>query len=434
MRRISVICIVSLLLLSCGSGGGVGSGTGGGGGGAIGIDFPGGNVNVGGDTPGLQPPPGGFPDDDFAGGGNSVVALSVSGRSSTTGLRGTGDFVVAVGDGGISEVQATITNANAVQFVAQSGGALMAGALLDPTNATIVGLREPVTGPQQTAAVFGDRSINSLPYPTSGLDGALVSGSEYRYQIASSGAAATGITGTVVAKNDPFLQGGTLRVKIYLVGTLVQSSENRGAINQAIQVWREIYAAAGINLEVTLEDVVSGTGILPAPNVGSLFYATNAAAAAPYTLHLYVGAGISQTADTSPGNTFPSELLGIAASIPGAAIPTIKSAVALSLVAHYGPDGIFSNNELEIFGSTMAHEAGHYLGLFHTVEFAGDSDNTYVPGDLFPDTVPCFTTTECISTGASGNLMFPSAIAGQVTQRDLSLNQRQALNLQVLVD
>jgi hypothetical protein len=434
MLRIAIICFVTLTALACGSGSGGGSGGGaGGGGGGIGIDFPSGGAIIGGDTPVVGLPPNGFPDGGFTGDPSSVIALDVAGRTSTGGLRGTSDFTVGVTEG-ISEIRATITKANAVQFVAQSGGAVLAGALLDTAGDPLVELMAPTFGPQQTAAVFADRSINSLPYPTSFLDSAIVSGSEYRYQILSTAAGQNGISGTVVAKNDPFLAGGTLRVRVYIVGTLAQSSENRTAISQAIEIWREIYDAAGINLDVTLEDLVSGTGILPSPNVGSAIYAANAATARPYTLNLYVGAGISQTSGTSPGDTFPNEVLGIAASIPGPSIPTIKSAVALSLVGHYGPDGIFSSSEVEIFGSTMAHEAGHYLGLFHTVEFAGESDDSYIPGDLFPDTVPCFTTQECINTGASANLMFPAVIAGQPTQRDLSLNQRGALNLQVLVD
>ena len=436
MFRNFAACLLISTLIGCGSGGGVSSGGGvvGGGGGAGGGAFPGGGANIGADTPGAALPPGGFPDGGFVGGGSSMISIIVNGILSATGLRGTTDFAVGIGEGSLSEVKVTINNATSVQFIAQAGANFLAGAVLKGPDTTLVGLMSPTGGPQQTAAVFLDTSINSMPYTTSGLDPAIISGDEYRYQIISSGSPAETITGTVIAKNDLSPLFGTLRVRIFLVGSIAQSSDDRIAVNQAIEVWRQIYAAAGITLDVTVEDIASGTGILPAPNVGSAFYAANAATSRPYTLNLYVGSGISMTSDTSPGNTFPNELLGIAASIPGPAVPTIKSAVAINILTHSGVDGVFSNSEVELLGSTMAHESGHYLGLFHVVEFAGDDDDAYLPGDLFVDTPLCVVTSGCIANGAAANLMFPAAIPGQNEQRDLSPSQRIVLNSQILVD
>ena len=39
-------------------------------------------------------------------------------------------------------------------------------------------------------------------------------------------------------------------------------------------------------------------------------------------------------------------------------------------------------------GRTLAHEVGHYLGLFHTFDPEGDCTNTYTGGDLIVDTPP----------------------------------------------
>ena len=278
MLRNLAVCLLVITVIGCGSGGGVSSGNQGGGGGGVGVG--GGPVGGGADGPDVVTPPEHFPDPIFNGGGTtpSLVDINVSGVLSETGARGSTDFTVGVGPDSLSEVRANITNATSVQFVAQAGADSLAGAVLSGIT-TLVGFQDPVSGPQQTTAIFLDNSINSMPYPTSGLDAAIESGTNYRYQLVSSGAEGSTITGTVIAKNDVTPASGTLRVRMYLVGSIAQSSSNRAAIDDAIDVWRQIYSAAGITLDVTLQDVVSGTGIVPAPDIGSTFYGTNAVTA-----------------------------------------------------------------------------------------------------------------------------------------------------------
>jgi len=51
-------------------------------------------------------------------------------------------------------------------------------------------------------------------------------------------------------------------------------------------------------------------------------------------------------------------------------------------------------------GETMAHEGGHYLGLFHPVEFSYDD------WDAISDTPECASETDCDETLGT-NLMYP---------------------------
>ena len=103
-------------------------------------------------------------------------------------------------------------------------------------------------------------------------------------------------------------------------------------------------------------------------------------------------------------------ILGIAGGIPGppAIQGTVHSGVALTMMGF--------RDQPVVLGQTMAHEGGHYLGLFHTSESGGTSH------DPLPDTAQCkasndadfdgyVTTQECSGRG-SDNFMFWLAAEG----------------------
>jgi len=64
-------------------------------------------------------------------------------------------------------------------------------------------------------------------------------------------------------------------------------------------------------------------------------------------------------------------ILGIAAGIPGpiGISETYASGVVMSVESHQDVGG---NIDIELLGETMAHEAGHQMGLFHTTESSGE--------------------------------------------------------------
>ena len=73
------------------------------------------------------------------------------------------------------------------------------------------------------------------------------------------------------------------------------------------------------------------------------------------------------------------------------------------MVENAGFDGQFNPAEIQMFGETMAHEIGHYMGLYHPVEAS------YNYWDALEDTVECGTWNAC-ETQLGNNLMFPYPI------------------------
>ncbi|MFN8391463.1 MAG: hypothetical protein U0136_14340 [Bdellovibrionota bacterium] len=408
-----------------GTGGGAGPITPGAGGGGGGTGSPtGGSDTPGGDTPSTPPGSGG--------GGGTVTATLDPGSTSDTTVRTSANISNVTASDGIGGVPVALKNVNAVQFVTQATNFDIAAQLTDPANRAVVAYRPPATAPQQTTGVFLNTHVNTLPYPTSNQDTPITNGI-YTEGLIVDPATSTGYTTTVTVKNDPNLSQGLLRVNLFLVGTEAQKSENRDALDKAVTVWRAIYGQAGIVLDVQTADVASGTGVLPNPVAGSDFYKSQAQASRSNAVNIYLGQAISNTGGTNPGND-TGALLGVASAVPGPNIPTVTSAVAIDLVQHAGTDGVFSDAEVEVLGETLAHEAGHYLGLSHPVEFADMSHATFVEGDLLPDTATCTSEAQCLANGIVKNVMFPSPVAGIPQQRDVTGQQGATLNLQVMVD
>ena len=107
-----------------------------------------------------------------------------------------------------------------------------------------------------------------------------------------------------------------------------------------------------------------------------------------------------------------------------------RSAVLVNLALSSGPDGKFDEVETRILGETMAHETGHYLGLYHPVE------STWNRWDALPDTPDCNREADCQDAFAQ-NLMFPYPVCGITSctaQSDLTPDQAGVVHGHVGVD
>jgi hypothetical protein len=74
--------------------------------------------------------------------------------------------------------------------------------------------------------------------------------------------------------------------------------------------------------------------------------------------------------------------------------------VVISWVANAGGDGTFEPADVQLYGETLAHEVGHYMGLFHPVE------SSYDYWDALDDTPECTNARGC-ETNLGDNNMFP---------------------------
>lgn len=195
--------------------------------------------------------------------------------------------------------------------------------------------------------------------------------------------------------DDPSFDSGDLSVNVVFTGGTEGDPAVQAAVDEAIRQWGAIYNKVQVN--TTFQTSVFGTAeLFQPPSYGTWdLYEQLMAGNEMGTLNLVVvpeftGAGGSWT-------------LGLAGGIPGSLVPTGNAAVAVNVGAHWGNDMKFSEDEQRIFAETMAHEVGHYLGLFHPVE---DGWNAW---DSVNDTPECNNRNDC--EGQLGpNLMFPYTV------------------------
>ena len=197
---------------------------------------------------------------------------------------------------------------------------------------------------------------------------------------------------TVQSKEDPSFSTANVNVRLVYANGVDELDEVTSAVNAAIDRWTTIWAPYGLypNVRITTGNINAD---LPYVGDGSEeIYAI--------TMDSYEDEITLVVGDTIDGGT---EYLGVAGSIPGTLTANTRSAVVIGWIASAGLDGAFSDLDISIMGETMAHEVGHYMGLFHPVEQTWDS------WDACDDTPDCRGRSECESELGT-NLMFPAPV------------------------
>lgn len=155
----------------------------------------------------------------------------------------------------------------------------------------------------------------------------------------------------------------SLRVNFCLTGALgitAALAKDHPRIQTAIAQLQEIYAAAGIDVQVALVDVAAPNLLVEHDaadaEVSELF---RAGAKLPLAVNIFL---VEQLYRSQPSGTQP--IAGLAGGIPGPPLQvgTDGAGVAVSLALGPGED--------DRLGTVIAHELGHFLGLYHTVEAA----------------------------------------------------------------
>lgn len=272
--------------------------------------------------------------------------------------------------------------------------------------------------------------INSINVPSRAVDKAL-SGAvsfdvEVRVDVPTD--KADEVTFSITSREDSNLSAGNLNLNVFYVGDIGQENETKAAMTSALAEARNIMSnSASINLTVS-EFNIAGPVSLPMPLSGSSLYESASNTAPSPSVNVFVGGDIAGTASIG-------EVLGISAGIPGPAIPSQKSAVAISIFTSAGSDGVFNSEDIRVLGETIAHESGHFMGLFHPIDFSG---SLVADTDPLADTESCSFLTDCVSrVDLIGNLMFPTPVADGdgsfVRQNKLSVEQKGVLNRYVAV-
>lgn len=336
------------------------------------------------------------------------------------GLSGTFDFF-------LSDLEVNVSNTDSYQVVlTRDNSPLVTLVVTSPGGSEVISSASDGT-PPATGGVLIDFHVNPLTNPPSNFFPSIVSGTyNHLVSILANPGGPFPFDGSVIAKNDSNLSSGRLLLNVYLVGDFAQN--NFTAINTALNVMAGIYTQRGITVTTQVFNVPSGSGAIPDPAQGDTFYLNNLSG--DFAVHVFMGERI----DAADNNGL---LLGRSGGAPGAQVPTIKSIVGIDLGNHAGANGIFNGNEPTILGGTVAHEVGHFLGLFHPVEIsvigATLADTTFTLGDTLTDTQSCSLGSQCIANGAVNNLMFPLSDPSFM-QQNLSVQQGQVMNLQPVID
>lgn len=212
-------------------------------------------------------------------------------------------------------------------------------------------------------------------------------------------------------KTDTDLTQATVTARIVYADGVQNNSEVVSAVSQAVSYWSDVWSAANITLiHDTQNNSIDAT--LPFPGDPSI---TQVATTIGDDELLVI---IGETIADEDG------ILGIAGGIPGSLVDTQNSVMMVSWLNNAGPDGEFDGYELEMFGLTMAHEIGHYMGLFHPVEIELNG------WDALDDTAYCTEENQC-ENQLGTNLMFPYPVFqsnGMLGIKELSPDQQGVLH------
>ncbi len=160
-------------------------------------------------------------------------------------------------------------------------------------------------------------------------------------------------------------------------GLSASSAQSDGAFQQGVTVFRNLYALLGIDLAPIVYEDLGGADASALRVIDTVDGANNELGQL-FSKSRAAGQGINFFfVQEILGGDAGFIILGIAGGIPGppAIMGTPHSGVALTMAGF--------RDQPTVFGQTMAHEGGHYLGLFHTTESGGNSH------DPLPDTAQC---------------------------------------------
>lgn len=316
------------------------------------------------------------------GGATEIGAVQVQTLAGTTGRGGTWDIPVEIAEaGGVFQIDAARPD----------GGLISTEFLYSPDGDTLVSWEDWTGRFGLTDAFFVNDNVTVFSWPIRDSDPDLVAGEyrvgvgavdeNYRYE--------AGIDIDVTLYWRPHPAQRTLSVILLYAAGLEQDRDVVAAMDAGVARWQEIYADAGITLDVR-SDTIDMDANLP-----SLYRGSDA-------LEAYY-AGVDDLAvPVIIGDLIANDelLYGEAGGIPGPLIPSRRSGVVLSWLTCAGGDGAFSDDDIELLAETFAHEVGHYLGAYHPVE------SNYRSWDALEDTPACEDWRAC-EDAMQDNLMFP---------------------------
>jgi hypothetical protein len=245
-----------------------------------------------------------------------------------------------------------------------------------------------------TSCFFPSKTATTVNWPVREEDGPLAEGtwtvrvaaltSQLAYE------ANVDVDIAVLKRRDTDFSQGNLRVVVAYTEGLREDAEVVRGTEAAVDYWTQLYASQGITMSVTFTDIATDPD-LPGTSQGLPDLDAFAAGLAEPSAIVVIGDSIAGSTDA---------VYGEAGGIPGPYRPSPSGAVFASWLANAGGDAVFQQADILLYGETLAHEVGHYLGLFHPVE------DGYEYWDALGDTTECRSWGAC-DDGLGANLMYP---------------------------
>ena len=333
-------------------------------------------------------------DTDSMGGEISEVAPGTSTFSGTSGRDGTLQIPIRI------EEDDSVVQINTIR---PDGGLISTEYLYDTDGTALLDWELWYESDDSlTDAIYVYDNLPTLNWPVRAEDGLLKKGDyilsvgtvnkNYNYE------GNIPVEATIMQRQELNPAKGTLKVVVAYATGLDQDPVVSTAIEAGVERWKEIFGAVGIGLDVRYT-TIDVDPELPSSSVGQDAYKAFYAGVEEKEVVMVVGDRIDDD----------RWLYGEAGGIPGALVPSNRSVVAVSWLTCAGADGEFSASDQEGLAETMAHEVGHYLGLYHPVE------DGYEYWDALSDTPACQAQSAC-EDKLGTNLMFPYPICESQTR------------------
>lgn len=247
-----------------------------------------------------------------------------------------------------------------------------------------------------TSAVWAAATDVVFNWPVRAEDGPLSAG-VWSVTLAAEEAGGSASEGAAVnvatqVKRDADLSTATVHVAIRYTGGLQDNADVVAAAEGAVARWRTIWAGYGLTLDETWGASDLDLSV-DDPGLGSDALLAEAERTEDDDFLLLICEEVG-------GSRAYYALTG---DIPDALTGTPRAAEVVAWLPHAGADGVFSDDEVRLMGETFAHEAGHYMGLFHPVEAS------FTLWDALEDTPECSSQETC-EAELGDNLMYPYPI------------------------
>lgn len=325
-----------------------------------------------------------------AGGGKDRPEITVEGGLRTVRTSATS------GRNGIAAVTVEVLDGEAAMLLTGEAGQYLSLEYIDdPSGDRVFTWRDWYGSNGLTGAIFPEAKDMAVNWPVRADDPSLRAG------MWTLGLATTNANGYYVEdididvtaqfkKDDSFSSGKVRALVAYADGLAADAEVVRGT-EAAVARWADVWAAAGIELEVRYTETDID------PTLPTMYDGGSADLRA-----LAAGEGDDDDVTVVIGDSVGNErnTYGVSGGIPGTLVASKRAAVVVGWIANAGRDGTFEPADIQLYGETLAHEVGHYMGLFHPVEASYDY------WDALGDTPECRNARGCEEDLGTNN-MFP---------------------------